>query len=267
MSFLTAEWRKLAIANYAVEPAVLKSYLPFGTELDFWAGKCYVSLIGFLFMNTRLLGIRIPFHVNFEEVNLRFYVKRQVGGTWRRGVVFIKEIVPKPAIAVIANTFYNEKYETTPMRHNWAQQAENLAVEYQWKKNSLWQSIKVVAEKNPLTIAPGSETEFITEHYWGYAKVNHTKTNQYEVTHPKWQEYTLKSYEIAVDFTLNYGPAFSFLNTRQPDSVMLAEGSKITIENKKEIIGRATFYLSYKLNKKLVCFMTPDTTRQKRSLV
>jgi len=34
MPFLTAEWRKLAFANYPVDPAVLQPCLPFGTELD-----------------------------------------------------------------------------------------------------------------------------------------------------------------------------------------------------------------------------------------
>ena len=112
MSFLRAEWRKLAIANYAVERSVLEKYVPAGTELDLWNDNCYVSLVGFMFVNTRLLGIKIPAHSDFEEVNLRFYVKRFEKGAWKRGVVFIKEIVPKPALTLVANTIYNENYET-----------------------------------------------------------------------------------------------------------------------------------------------------------
>ncbi len=122
MSFLTAEWRKLAFANYEVSPDMLLPYLPYGTELDLWKDRCYVSLIGFMFQETRLKGIKIPFHVNFEEVNLRFYVKRWSGKEWRRGVVFIKEIVPKPAIAFVANTLYNENYQSLPMKHSWRTQ-------------------------------------------------------------------------------------------------------------------------------------------------
>lgn len=106
MSFLTAEWRKLVMANYQVEKEVLLPYLPVGTELDVWNDKCYVSLIGFLFQNVRLLGIKVPFHTNFEEVNLRFYVRYQDAGVWKRGVVFIKEIVPKFALSLVANTIY-----------------------------------------------------------------------------------------------------------------------------------------------------------------
>ena len=103
MSFLNAEWRKLAIANYVIDPRVLEKYVPPGTELDLWQDKCYVSLIGFMFLNTRLLGFKIPFHSNFEEVNLRFYVRRFENNAWKRGVVFIKEIVPKPALTFVAN--------------------------------------------------------------------------------------------------------------------------------------------------------------------
>ncbi|MCB9261021.1 MAG: DUF2071 domain-containing protein [Flavobacteriales bacterium] len=114
MTFLKAEWRKLAIANYVVDANVLLDYIPAGTELDLWNGKCYVSLVGFMFQNTRLLGIKIPFHVHFEEVNLRFYVKRFDNGIWKRGVVFIKEIVPKRALTFVANTVYNENYEILP---------------------------------------------------------------------------------------------------------------------------------------------------------
>lgn len=235
MSFLKAEWRKLAFINYAIDPVFLQAYVPYGTELDFWEGHCYVSLIGFRFLNTRLLGIRIPFHTDFEEVNLRFYVKRLVGTEWRRGVVFIKEMVPRPALAFVANTIYKEKYETLPMQYDWTENEKTRTVEYKWRKKKIWQSLKVTAERKALPIAAGSESEFITEHYWGYAPVTATKSNQYEVTHPKWLQYPVLSTEVNVDFELTYGPEFKFLNKLQPASVMLAEGSEITIENKQII--------------------------------
>ncbi len=237
MSFLKAEWRKLAIANYEVDSALLQDYLPYGTELDLWNGKCYVSLVGFMFLNTRLLNLKIPFHVNFEEVNLRFYVKRQEQGEWKRGVVFIKEIVPKPALTFVANTVYKEHYETLPMKHNWSEHADGRLVEYRWKKNAAWQTFRVRASKEAIAIQAGSETEFITEHYWGYAKVSDTSTNEYEVTHPRWDAYEVTEYDIDVDFGAVYGPEFEFLSKAQPVSVMLAEGSEITVENKKTITG------------------------------
>jgi uncharacterized protein YqjF (DUF2071 family) len=237
MSFLNAEWRKLSFANYEISPSFLSKYVPPGTELDLWEGKCFVSLIGFMFLNTKILGIKVPFHINFEEVNLRFYVKRFENNTWKRGAVFIKEIVSKPALTFVANTLYNEHYQTLPMRHHWEENSINRVVAYQWKKNKIWQSFKVCAALTAIEIEKNSETEFITEHYWGYAKVNNNVSNEYEVTHPRWKEYKVESSEIKVDFGMVYGADFEFLNHLVPTSVMLAEGSEITVEGKKTIKG------------------------------
>ncbi len=235
MSFLKAEWRKLAIANYVIDENLLSEYLPFGTELDLWEGKCYVSLVGFMFLNTRVLGIKIPFYVNFEEVNLRFYVKRYENGEWKRGVVFIKEIVPKMAITLVANTLYNENYQTVQMKHLWKVENNKRTIQYLWKKGGKWNSFLIEASEQASEIQAESETEFITEHYWGYAKVSDKITNEYEVTHPKWEKYEVLNYSIDIDFGLTYGKEFEFLNKQSPDSVMLAEGSEITVEPKKKI--------------------------------
>lgn len=235
MSFLKAEWRKLSIANFVVDKDILAEFVPAGTELDLWQDKCFLSLVGFMFRNTKLLGLKIPFHTNFEEVNLRFYVKRFENGNWKRGVVFIKEIVPKPALSLVANLFYNENYETMQMNHRWTENPESLFVEYNWKKNDSENSFLIEAGLENSEILHGSETEFITEHYWGYAKVDEKETNEYEVTHPRWRVYEVKNHSILVDFGKVYGKKFEFLNTVKPHSVMLAEGSEITVENKKII--------------------------------
>lgn len=235
MSFLKAEWRKIAIANYVVDPEFLSEYVPHGTELDLWGGKCFISLVGFMFKDTKLMGIRFPFHTNFEEVNLRFYVKRFEDGAWKRGVVFIKEIVPKPAISFVANLMYKESYATLPMRHNWEETQNERKVTYQWEKNKKWQTFTVTADLESSEIPVNSETEFITEHYWGYAKVNDTSTNEYEVTHPRWRHYNVNSFELTVDYEAVYGKDFAFLDKTEPHSVMLAEGSEITVEKKRTI--------------------------------
>ena len=235
MSFLKAEWRKLAMANYIIDPVILKDYVPAGTQLDSWQGNCYISLVGFMFLNTRLLGVKVPFHVNFEEVNLRFYVVRESENVRKRGVVFIKEIVPKPALSFVANSVYKENYETLPMSHNWEENGETRAVSYHWKKADRWHSIKLNTELNAKPILEGSEIEFIAEHYWGYAHVNERASNEYEVTHPKWEHYPVIDFEIDVDFAMTYGSEFSFLNDLSPTSVLLAEGSEITVENKQSI--------------------------------
>ncbi|HXO77685.1 MAG TPA: DUF2071 domain-containing protein, partial [Puia sp.] len=88
--FLTAEWRKLIMANYPVDPADLTSLLPVRTELDRWDGEVYVSLVGFQFREVRIRGLPIPFHTRFPEVNLRFYIRFKEGETWKRGVVFVR---------------------------------------------------------------------------------------------------------------------------------------------------------------------------------
>ena len=167
--FLTAEWRHLAMLNYQVDPSLLAPFVPPGTELDFWGGKAFVSLAGFLFLNTRIRCIPVPFHRNFEEVNLRFYVRRKSGGEWRRGVVFIKELVPRLAIAWTAKILYNENYAALPMSHRIEEsQSEAKSVVYSWRFRGRENSMTLITQCVAQPLGAGSEQEFITEHYWGY---------------------------------------------------------------------------------------------------
>lgn len=235
MSFLKAEWRQLAIANYEIDRNILTPYLPAKTELDQWNGITYVSLIGFMFKDTKMLGLKIPFHINFEEVNLRFYVRYKEEGTWKRGVVFITEFVPKPAITLVANSLYHEHYKTAPMRHQWQIEKGIRKIRYEWKYAGAWHRFSVEASNRAVAIVEDSEEEFITEHYWGYTRVNAHKTFEYEVTHPRWEIYPVENYHIEVDFGVVYGDPFSMLSEQTPKSVMLAEGSTITVENKRTI--------------------------------
>lgn len=229
-TFLRAEWRKLAMANYKIDPKLLEPYLPKHMALDLWNDTCYVSLVGFMFQDTRIKGFKVPFHVDFEEVNLRFYVRYKDGEAWKRGVVFIKEIVPKPALTFVANTIYKENYETMPMQHIWEEKEHHRNVEYKWKKNDKWHSFKVKTALDCKAISPGSEAEFITEHYWGYTKVGEHKTSEYGVEHPSWQVYDIMDYLIDVDFGAVYGSNFELLNHLEPISVFLAEGSVIKVK-------------------------------------
>lgn len=233
-TFLRAEWRKLVLANYRVERKILEPYLPAKTELDTWNDICYLSLVGFMFKNTRLKGIAIPFHSDFEEVNLRFYVRHQDAGIWKRGVVFIKEFVPRVTLTWMANTFYRERYETLPMSHSWTVSGDSLTVEYKWKKGR-WNALKIVSDRDPGIIPEGSEEEFITEHYWGYTRISNERTSEYEVGHPKWKVYRTKDFLVDVDFGDLYGHDFRFLNSEKPESVFLAEGSEIEVMEGKEI--------------------------------
>ncbi len=234
-TFLTAEWNNLIMANYIIDPAVLKPYLPNKTELDFYKGNCYVSLIGFMFEKTKLLGVKIPFHKNFEEVNLRFYVRYNDNGEWKRGAVFIKEIVPKPAISIIANSLYNEKYCTMRMKHFYTQNENEIHLGYHWKFKNKWNKLEATATTEALPMQPGSEEEFIAEHYWGYSKYNAQTTFEYAVQHPSWKVYAVKNYLIDCDFTTLYGKEFSFLQDINPNSVFMAQGSPISILKKRNL--------------------------------
>lgn len=235
MSFLKAEWNNLAMINYEVNPQILEKYVPKGTEIDRYNGKCYISFIGFLFENVRILGMKIPFHSDFEEVNLRFYVRRFENGVWKRGTVFISEIVPKYAISFVANTFYNEHYQTLPMKHTYTVNDNTLEFVYQWKMNGNWNTIHVETNKNPIAIESGSEAEFITEHYFGYNRINENETFEYQVTHPRWQQLEVINNSSLIDFESVYGKEFAFIKDLKPASVFLAIGSAITIEDKRKI--------------------------------
>lgn len=232
--FLRAEWRDLIMANYIVDPKRLEPYLPLHTEHDLRDGICYVSLVGFMFLNTRIKGIRIPFHTDFEEVNLRFYVRFKEDGEWKRGTVFIKEIVPKPAIAFVANTIYGEKYETRPMRHSLVEQGHSQTLAYAWKTKS-WNKISVKAGKELWNMGIGSEEEFILEHYWGLSKGRNHTTITYGVEHPRWQVYPTLESTIEVNFEENYGPAFASLQHQKPNSVFLAAGSEVLIRDRRTL--------------------------------
>ena len=234
-AFLTAAWKNLIMANYIVDPSILTPYLPAKTALDLFNGNAYVSLVGFMFMNTKVLGFKIPFHINFEEVNLRFYVRYYDNGIWKRGTVFIKEIVPKPAISFIANTVYHEKYDTKRMKHLTTETDNELNLSYQWKHKNKWNRIEASVQKPAQAMVLGSEEEFIAEHYWGYSKYNDTTTFEYHVQHPAWKIFPVKNYLIDCDFKELYGNSFSALIKAKPNSVFVAEGSDVRVLKKRNI--------------------------------
>ncbi|HWK02458.1 MAG TPA: DUF2071 domain-containing protein [Puia sp.] len=233
--FLTAEWRKLIMANYPVDPAVLKPFLPAHTELDYWRGETYVSLVGFMFRKVRVKGVAIPFHRSFPEVNLRFYVRYKEGDAWKRGVVFISEIVPRRAITWVANTLFREHYVNLPMRNFVHTEEELLQVGYQWKYKGRWNNLEVETGARPLPLQAGSNEEFITEHFWGYAAIDKNRTGEYQVEHPRWDIHKVLNYQLDCDFESLYGGQFAELGAHTPESVFLAEGSPVKIYSKKII--------------------------------
>jgi uncharacterized protein YqjF (DUF2071 family) len=223
--FLAAEWRHLAMLNYEIDPKILAPLVPLGTELDFYKGKSFVSVVGFLFQNTRVLGIPIPFHRNFEEVNLRFYVRRKADDGWRRAVVFIKELVPRFAIAFVARAFYNEPYIALPMSH----QIETNFAAYFWKINGGENFLKVAVHGDAQSLIEGSEQEFITEHYWGYTAQRDGSTLEYRVEHPRWRVWDAQTAELHCDVAGLYGKQFCDALNQPSSSAFLAEGSEIKV--------------------------------------
>ena len=177
--FLKAEWRKLIMVNYEIEPEILEKYLPYGTQLDSWNGKHYISVVGFQFLNTEVKGIRIPFHINFEQANLRFYVKRRINDEVKHGVVFIKEIVQKPLVTAVARGVFNENYCNMPMKHDVIKSNGSIEVNYGWKNNGKWSTIAVEADSKGQSTIPNSVDHFIVEHYWGYIQIDNKSSYEF----------------------------------------------------------------------------------------
>jgi uncharacterized protein YqjF (DUF2071 family) len=223
--FLTARWEDLIMVNYEVDPEVLASRVPHGTELDLNDGRCFVSLVGFMFRDTRVLGLPVPWHVNFEEVNLRFYIKRELPAETRRAVCFVKEIVPRRAIAMVARTLYGEPYECWSMGHY----RSETHVEYDWSDAGMTNRLNVEIGDSHGVPEPGSHGEFIIEHYWGYTGRGRGRVDEYKVEHPKWELFSVKEKRIDVDFAATYGSEFGFLTAAEPYSVLLAKGSAVSV--------------------------------------
>ena len=214
--------------NFVVDPNVVEPLVPPGTEIDFENGETFLSVVGFLFLDTRLLGLPIPLHRDFEEVNLRFYVRKKSADTWRRGVVFVRELVPRRAIATVARVFYGENYVAVPMKHQIDHVDLKLAVEYSWRRGRKWESLKMTARGEPQTIAAGSHAEFITEHYWGYTFFR-GGCSEYRVEHPRWKIWNAESFEFSANVAALYGEQFVEPLSAQPRSAFIADGSPIQV--------------------------------------
>jgi len=234
--FLTAEWRWLAMLNYPVEPALLAQRLPAGVELDVFDGVALVSLVGFRFLRTRVLGVSVPFHRDFDEVNLRFYVRRRVDEGWRRGVVFVRELVPRLAVAAVARLAYGEPYSAVPMAHTLEE--DGRSVEYHWRWHGDWCALGVETEPTWTSSAPGSEMAFVTEHFWGYSGAPGRPTREYAVEHPPWRVRTASRATTSGDLTRVYGAELGAVLARPPRSAFLAEGSPILVRRPRTLDDR-----------------------------
>jgi len=233
--FLTADWLNLALLNYEIDPSQLEARVPAGCELDTWSGRTLVSVVGFMFHRTLVLGVAIPFHRSFEEVNLRFYVRRKCDGAWRRGVVFIKELVPRPAIAFVARTVYGENYVALPMRHQVTLDAGTRRLAYQWRRSGRWEGLAVAFSGTPEVPAEDSEEAFITEHYWGYSRQSNGATMEYQVEHPRWAVREANEASLSCDVATLYGPAFVAALAGRPRTAFVATGSTVLVRRGRRL--------------------------------
>jgi len=229
-TFLSARWENLIMANYELNPELLQAYLPKGVELDLYHDKCFVSLVGFMFKKTSLFNIPIPLLGTFEEINLRFYVKRIDGNTIKRGVVFINETVPYKLVAWLANKLYKEHYIAIPTKNSITDSQSDTNIRYEWKINKEWNHIAVNSTIESGQMLEDSVEEFIFEHYYGYTKIDNRLTQEYRVNHPRWQVNKVMDYSIHCDFKSMYGDDFTFLSNQEPHSVILAMGSAVTVD-------------------------------------
>lgn len=234
-NLLTCEWRKLAFANYIVPPEIVEDLLPAHTKPDFFNGNCFVSLVGFQFKNIEVAGLKVPFYSDFEEINLRFYVKRFDGARWRKGTVFISEIANKTALGLLANTLAREHYQILPTFREIRETEDRLDVNYSWTFRKQEQFLRVISSKLITPYEQHSETDFILDRMYGYGKIDEKTSNEYSISHSAWQTYEVLEYSINVDFALQFGSPFSILTSMTPHSVILAEGSKVDIKGLQKI--------------------------------
>ena len=248
--FLTAWWKNLVMLNYEVPARTLAPFVPPGTELDGWEGEALASIVGFEFDDVRILNARCPFHRHFEEVNLRFYVRRRTPDGWRRGVVFVRELVPLPAVALLARRLYGEPYRALPMRRRFRHRAapsahpgrttsaSSTAARYSWRHDGVWSHVEVTADtgREPARPEPGSEEEFVTDHAYGYG-TRRGRTIEYVVEHPRWRcwkvldaRFDCRPETVRALYGENFAPYLE-----SPRSAYLVEGSPVVVRRPRAV--------------------------------
>ena len=223
--FLTAEWKNLAVATFEIDKKLLGKYLPDNTEINGFDGKHFISLVGFMFSNPAFFGFKAPFFRTFEEMNLRFYVKRKTQNGWRNGVVFIKEIAPSKFIGQIAKLLYRENFITLPMSHSIAMTADQQETEYKWKIRNKWNFFSLKTSTIPLSAEVNSIEAFIKNQYWGYTKGNFKETFEFEIKHIPWNIFPSTSFELDIDAEALYGKELASFFYQKPLCCFLMDGS------------------------------------------
>jgi len=222
--FLTAEWRNVLGVTYVADEALLEPHLPRGAQIDTLEGAPRVSVVAFQFLHTHVRGVPIPLHVNFREINLRFYVRLH----GRRAVVFIREFVPRPAISIVARLAYNEPYRTVRMRDEVLARHGQIGVRHRFGPG-LRNRLEAWADPEPVVPAEDSAAYWLTHHELGVGRGRDGSARFYEVDHPVWALHEVRSLDMELDFAALYGPQWAFLAYAEPSHVTLAAGSGVSI--------------------------------------
>ena len=250
--FLTASWVNLVMLNYEVDPSILVPFLPPGLEIDAWEGRTLANIVAFEFADVRVMNVSVPFHRDFEEMNLRFYVRRETADGWRRGVVFVREVVPLRMVALLARVCYGEPYRALPMERGFEDHSalagssgatggrSAMTIRYSWRHEKSWNCVEatVDAAQEPRVPEPGSEEEFLTDHAYGYGS-RRGRTIEYVVEHPTWGYWSALRAGLdcrAATVGRLWGDGFaSYLES--PCSAYLVEGSGVGVGRPRVVGG------------------------------
>ncbi len=223
--FLSARWSYLSLFTFAVPPAVLEPRLPPGVALDTRDGQAFVSVVGLDFEETRVLGVGWPGYRAFADVNFRFYARAGE----RRGVVFIREIVPHRLISLLARWLYGEPFRSADVRSHVSEEGPLLLVERTFEIEGRKNVLRARAERAPFTPGPDSLEHFLKERAWGFSRSRAGHAEAFEVRHPVWECLLVRDFALELDWATVYGPEWSFLQGAAPASVALAVGSEVSV--------------------------------------
>jgi hypothetical protein len=222
---LTANCGYPVFLNFGVDPQLLVGRVPAGTELDFNNGATFLSVVGFLSADTVLIGQPPIRQRLFERVQLSFYVRKRNVDDWRRGVVVVREIVPRTVAPVLAHIFVGEPLLALSMRHDLVDRGARIAVDYAWRRTSKWEGLSITAEGEVQPIAAGSDEDFIISRPWQYTALA-SRVLEYRIEHPRWRLRSAVSWKFDADV---FGPEFTETLQGQPLSVFVADGSHIRV--------------------------------------
>ena len=222
---LSAQWRDLVLISWRADDAALTPLLPHGLELDRWHGDAYVSLVGMRFARVRLFGVPAP-PFAYDEINLRFYVRRKVAnGDPMPGVVFIRQIVPHRMTALAAQMIYGEPFVRSPISR--IDEAGRLG--YRWRQGGIRNEFAVHPAETVDYAEPDSLEDFLTTRHWGYNGKPTGPTTTYHVQRPAWKVGVARPLSMDCDLEPLAGGAIAKITGGEPTSALFAGGSRAAV--------------------------------------